>query len=107
MLAREIRLSAAKAEALAAAIRTVPVVSLTGPVACPADLGDVTVIAFMSPASRTTPATTTELRWATTGCQSIDNGRIRTSQVANPSFWRFEEMFRALVNGTPRPAGTD
>lgn len=106
-LARELRLPIGKAEALAAALRTVRIVSLTGPVHCPADLGDVTVIAFTSPASRSTPDTTTDLRWATTGCQWVDNGRIRTSQVANPSFWRFEAVFRALIDRTPRPAATD
>jgi len=89
VLAKEMALRPAVASAIASAAAQVSASTPpTGAVNCPADFGTVTVITF---SYRSRPPLT--LWWHTSGCQSIDNGELEASQLANPSFEHFQAVF--------------
>lgn len=83
-----------RARLLAAAVRAVEVVDATGGVSCPADYGTVTIIEFHS-ASRSRDI---DLWWRTSGCQTLDDGVVRTTQAGNPSFGRFQSAFEQVTS---------
>lgn len=93
-LAKQVRLAAPAAEALAQATAEVVVGTSTGSVGCPDDTGDVTVIAFGYPHSPPL-----DLWWRTTGCQTIDNGAVEAEQIANDSFGGFQATFAEVARG--------
>ncbi|WP_375387464.1 hypothetical protein [uncultured Amnibacterium sp.] len=37
------------------------------------------------------------LWWSTSGCQTLDNGRVRAPQLASPSFARFQAAVRRAL----------
>jgi hypothetical protein len=85
---RQIILNSAKASRLAAVLRQVSMQGPpNGPVNCPADTGGFTVIAFTF-----TEAPDEDVRWDDSGCQTLDNGRVGTTQIANDSFGRFQTV---------------
>lgn len=89
-LAGRARLGPAAATALATAAAEVSVARPPdGAVACPADSGTTTVITF---AYRAGPPRS--LWWNTSGCQTLDDGRLEASQPASPTFARFQEVFQ-------------
>jgi hypothetical protein len=55
---------------------------------CPAATGAFAILAFSYPHHRDV-----DLWWNTTGCQSIDNGRIGASQIGSTSFGAFQTVF--------------
>jgi len=82
----QIILNSVKASRLAAVLRQVSIQNPPdGPVNCPADTGGFTVIAFTF-----TEAPDEDVRWDDSGCQTLDNGRVGTTQIANDSFGRFQ-----------------
>lgn len=76
------RLDAAQAQRLAGAIRQIHLTASVGVVMCPADLGSVAVIG-LTYAGRADVG----LWYRTSGCQTLDNGRIGAFEVGNPSFY--------------------
>lgn len=81
-LARSTKLNQSHAAALAGLIRKLSVKPPTGPVNCPADFDSVAVIAF-SYSGRADVA----LWYNASGCQSLDNGAIGSSETGDPSFY--------------------
>jgi hypothetical protein len=96
------RLNAAQAQQITAALQKVSLVRPTGNVNCPADIGTVAILAF---AYAHHPDV--DLWWNTTGCESIDNGRVESSGLLSKSFGRFEAAFdeAASLPSGPRLPG--
>ncbi|MFE4949727.1 hypothetical protein ACFQ9V_06415 [Leifsonia sp. NPDC056665] len=81
-------LDASKARRIAATLQRLSVAQPTGTVNCPDDTGAFAILAFSYPHH-----SDVSLWWNTTGCQSIDNGRIGASQIASRSFSDFQNTF--------------
>lgn len=81
-------LSADATRRIADALPHVSLARPRGPVSCPADSGAFAILALSYPHHPDV-----SLWWNTTGCQSIDNGRIGASQIASPSFSDFQNTF--------------
>lgn len=92
-LHREVVLLQHDARRLAEAVHAVRIVWSSGSAACPADRVTADVLAFQRPGR--TPDS--DLWWWTSGCQSLDDGTVRTQQVANPSFGDFQQTFAQVV----------
>lgn len=95
-------LDSAGAARTAASLQHVSLKRPTGTVNCPGDSGAFAILAFSYP-----HRPDVDLWWDTTGCQTIDNGRIGASQIASDGFGRFQETFdRAakLPNGPYLPS---
>lgn len=91
-LASAQRLGEAQADELANAIRQVNLNAPSGSSDCPADVGLVTVIGFAY-AGRADVG----LWYKSSGCQTLDNGRIGAFEGGNPSFYNgFEGMIDHL-----------
>jgi hypothetical protein len=83
-----IRLDARRAQLLAAGVASVSLAAAKGRFACPAELsGADTVIAFDYATGRTV-----DLWYATSGCQTLDNGDVLAFQGANASFYNGFQM---------------
>lgn len=93
-LIRSARLGAGNAEQLASVIGQISLARPRGTFHCPADFyGADSVIAFSYPGDRTV-----DLWYATSGCQTLDNGYRRAYQAGNPSFYAaFESAFAATT----------
>lgn len=92
-LAYAIRLDREEARALAASANKVDLAAPpAGAVNCPMDTGAVIIIAFAYP-----DAPDVDLWWKSDGCQTIDNGRLGASQLANSSFGAFQQVFKGLT----------
>ncbi|AMM19725.1 hypothetical protein AX769_05660 [Frondihabitans sp. PAMC 28766] len=92
-----ISLNATEAAQTAASLQQVSLKRPTGTVNCPEDSGSFAILAFSYPRHRDV-----DLWWDTTGCQTIDNGRIGASQIASDSFAHFQETLDSaakLPNG--------
>lgn len=84
----QIILNSTNASRLAAALRGVALKAPpNGLVNCPADTGGFTVIAFTFRG-----ASDEDVWWDDSGCQTLDNGRVGTTQIANDSFGRFQTV---------------
>jgi hypothetical protein len=81
-LSRQVRLTEAEARQLAAAVRKLALAPPRGIMSCPAAFGSVSLIGFSYP-----HRADVGLWYQTSGCQSLDNGRIGSFQGANPSFY--------------------
>jgi len=96
-------LNSGQARRVAVALSHVSLKQPTGSVSCPADSGAFAVLVFSYPHHPDV-----SLWWNTTGCQSIDNGRIGASQIGSASFSAFQDTFdraTGLPQG-PLPAQT-
>ena len=82
LLATSKQLNEGQAEELAAVIRSLTLTVSVGAFHCPADFGEVAVIGFAYPGK-----TDVGLWYRTTGCQTLDNGRIGAFDGGNPSFY--------------------
>jgi hypothetical protein len=82
LLATSKRLDEAQAQALATVIRALTLTVSVGAASCPADFGEVAVIGFEYPGKADVG-----LWYRTTGCQTLDNGRIGAFEEGNPSFY--------------------
>jgi hypothetical protein len=89
-------LDAGKARRIADALVHLSLRQPTGTVSCPAATGAFAILAFSYPHHRDV-----DLWWNTTGCQSIDNGRIGASQIGSASFGAFQTAFDSAV-GLPQ-----
>jgi hypothetical protein len=88
LLVTSTRLHEAQAQQLATAIRSISLTATVGGFSCPADLGEIAVIEL---AYSGRPGV--GLWYRTTGCQTLDNGRIGAYEGGNPSFYnRFENL---------------
>ncbi|HYA01341.1 MAG TPA: hypothetical protein VEK76_13485 [Candidatus Binatia bacterium] len=76
------RLDQATAQQIANTIRLINLAAPTGVFHCPADDGSVAVIEFAYPGRADVG-----LWWKTSGCETLDNGRIGAFQGGNPSFY--------------------
>jgi len=100
-LGRATRLTPAQAASLARVIRELDlkkpsaVVMWSKVAQCPLDTGAVALIGFSYPARPDAG-----LWYATSGCQTLDNGRIGSFEAANPSFYA---GFETLVNKLSAP----
>jgi hypothetical protein len=81
-------LDASKAGHIVDVLRRLSLKQPIGSVNCPADTGAFAILAFSYPHHPDV-----NLWWNTTGCQSIDNGRIGASQIGSPSFGEFQAAF--------------
>lgn len=83
------------AHALAQVVRTTP----TGTYSCPMELaGTDTIITLQYGAGADV-----DLWYASTGCQSIDNGHVHVYQAGNPSFYEtFQTTYDAVVPAAAR-----
>lgn len=81
-------LDGGKAQHIADALRLLSLKQPIGTVSCPADTGAFAILAFSY-----AHHPDVDLWWNTTGCQSIDNGRIGASQIGSPSFGEFQAVF--------------
>ena len=95
-LRREVDLPQDDARRLAAAVHALRIVRAAGPAACPEDTGTVALLAFRRP-GRVPDA---DLWWRTSGCQTLDDGTLRTEQLGDPSFGAFQRLVARL---TPAP----
>ncbi len=82
LLVSSTRLDRAEAQQLAHVIRQIGLSEPSGVVSCPDDIGEVAVIGFSYP-----DRTDVGLWYRTTGCQTLDNGRIGAFEEGNPSFY--------------------
>ncbi|MCU1528497.1 MAG: hypothetical protein JWP75_2260 [Frondihabitans sp.] len=64
----------------------------TGPTSCPMDQGTFAILSF---GYGTTPDAT--IRWGNEGCQTLSNGHVRATYLANPSFWAFQTAFDTVM----------
>ena len=93
-LTRQVRLARQDAGIMAAAIaRISPKPPPAGPISCPNQgFGTITILAVRS------GERTVDLFWNTSGCESMDNGRIRTFEIGNPSFYKdFADTYDRVV----------
>jgi len=98
-LVHQVRLTRAEAQTLSGAVRSLGLAPPAGPVNgvahCPADFGTIALIGF-SYAARPDIG----LWYETSGCQTLDNGRIGAWETANPSFYN---RFLGTVNRLSPP----
>jgi hypothetical protein len=76
------RLTASQAEHLVRVIDSISTAHTTGSSSCPGDDGSTSVIAFAY-----TDAPDIDLWFKDSGCQTLDNGRLRAFETANPNFY--------------------
>lgn len=92
--ARQIVLNEAAAVRLSAALSKISLQAPpSGPVNCPADTGGFAIISLDS-----TGSPDVNIWWAMTGCQTLDNGIVGATQIANKSFVRFSDTIRLLIS---------
>jgi hypothetical protein len=91
-----VRLPAATARMLSAALARVELTGPPGEVACPAATGRFAVIVLSYPGRPDV-----DVRYLDSGCQTLDNGVVQAWEVTNPSFYEgFETAYaRVLHNG--------
>ncbi len=77
-----------KARRVADAVQHLSLKQPKGSVSCPDDTGAFAILAFSYPHHPDV-----NLWWNTTGCESIDNGRIGASQIGSPSFGDLQTAF--------------
>ncbi len=82
LLATSKRLDEGQAQELATVIRSLTLTVSVGAFHCPADFGEVAVIGFEYQGKADVG-----LWYRTTGCQTLDNGRIGAFEGGNPSFY--------------------
>jgi|HubBroStandDraft_6_1064221.scaffolds.fasta_scaffold355586_2 hypothetical protein len=82
LLATSKRLNTAQAQELATVIRSLALTASVGAFHCPADFGEVAIIGFAYDGKADIG-----LWYRTTGCQTLDNGRIGAFEGGNPSFY--------------------
>ena len=91
---RAIVLDSAAAQRLASAVSEV---SLQAPppggVNCPMDNGKFALIALHFAGDKSS-----NLWWYMTGCQTLDNGAVGATQIANPSFDKFLDAIAPLTH---------
>jgi hypothetical protein len=90
------RLGDAQAQQLADVIRQIDLAAPSGTFFCPADFGAVAIIGFSYP-----DGVDTGLWYRTSGCQTLDNGRIGAFQGGNPSFYN---AFESVIDRLSPPA---
>lgn len=96
LLMNSTRLEEAQARQLASVIRDINLAAPSGTVACPADFGSVALLGF-----RYAGRPDVGLWWTTSGCETLDNGRIGAWEVGNPSFYN---AFEGAIDGlSPHP----
>ncbi|MCU1530428.1 MAG: hypothetical protein JWP75_4191 [Frondihabitans sp.] len=78
---------------MATALVKVDLTAPSGTVNCPSDSGSFAIIALSYPGARSV-----DVFWATTGCQVLDNGRLGSWYVTNPSFWAFRTAFDKVAD---------
>jgi hypothetical protein len=96
LLVSSTRLDQTQAQQLARAIRQLDLAGPSGVFFCPMDDGAVDVIGFTYPGR-----SDVGLWYTTSGCQTLDNGRIGAFQGANPSFY---DGFENVINQLSPPA---
>ncbi len=90
---RQIVLDGDAAQRLASAVSQVSLQAPpAGGVNCPMDDGKFAIIAL-----RFAGSTRSNLWWDMTGCQTLDNGTVGATQIANPSFEKFSDAIAALT----------
>jgi hypothetical protein len=82
LLATSKRLNEGQAQVLATVIRSLTLTVSVGASSCPADFGEAAVIGFAYHGKADVG-----LWYRTTGCQTLDNGRIGAFEGGNPSFY--------------------
>lgn len=98
-LAQQIRLDGVEATHVAEAVRSLDLRTPTGKSSCPEDIGAVEIIGLSYSDGRDVG-----LWYATSGCQSLDNGRLGSAEGGNPSFYM---TFEGVINNPsspPKPA---
>jgi hypothetical protein len=92
-------LDRSQAQQLAAVIRRIDLAASSGTVSCPAEfVGAVTLIGVSYPGRADVG-----LWFATSGCQTLDNGRIGAWEEGNPSFY---QAFETAIDRLSPPATT-
>ncbi|GAA4193632.1 hypothetical protein GCM10022288_27720 [Gryllotalpicola kribbensis] len=93
-LSSQTRLGAAASRELASVVNEIDLSKPTGTTSCPAQLDQITVIAF-----EIGNTDDVDLWWNDSGCQTVDNGRLGAFQGGNPSFYRtFQSTYARLVS---------
>jgi hypothetical protein len=91
---RQVVLDQAAAVRLSAALSRVTLQAPpSGAVNCPNDTGGFAIISLSFTGSRDV-----NVWWTMTGCQSLDNGSIGATQIANKSFVQFSNAIVGLTN---------
>lgn len=91
--ARQIVLNQAAALRLSAALSKVSLQAPPpGPVNCPEATGGFAIISLASTGSQDI-----NIWWTMTGCQTLDNGTVGATQIANKSFDRFSNTIAGLI----------
>jgi hypothetical protein len=91
---RQVALNEAAASRLSAALSQVSLQAPpSSPVNCPNDTGGLAIISLAFAGSQDV-----DVWWTMTGCQSLDNGLIGATQIANKSFVRFSNAISGLVS---------
>lgn len=80
------------AKQLVGAIRRVNLAKPSGELLCPSEEGYVTIIGFSYQGRRDVG-----LWYQSTGCQTLDNGKLGAFQGSNPSFGDFQSVIEALL----------
>jgi hypothetical protein len=88
-------LDANQARQLAGVIREIDLAAPSGIFSCPADDGGAAVIVFSYPGR-----VDVGLWYRTTGCQTLDNGRLGAFEGANPSFY---DAFETVIDRLSPP----
>jgi hypothetical protein len=92
--ARQIVLNQAEAARLSAALSQVSLQAPpSGPVHCPAATGSYAIISLASTRSQDV-----NIWWTMTGCQTLDNGTVGATQIANKSFDGFSNTIGGLMS---------
>ncbi len=100
-LARQVRLDGDAANRLAETIGHISLEAPAGAGACPMDVGLVVILGFSYPSG-----TDVGLWYAASGCQTLDNGRIRAYELGNPSFYiGFVQAIDSVAAGSSPPQG--
>jgi hypothetical protein len=90
---RQIVLSQAAAVRLSAALSKVSFQAPPpGPVNCPAATGGFAIISLAF-----TGSPDVNIWWTMTGCQTLDNGTVGATQIANKSFDKFSNTIAGLI----------
>jgi hypothetical protein len=95
LLVSSTRLGEAQAQQLAGVIRQIDLTAPSGTFSCPADVGEVALVGFSYP-----DRADAGLWYRTTGCQTLDNGRIGAFEDGNPSFY---EAFESAIDRLSPP----
>ena len=91
---RQVALNQAAASRLSAALSQVSLQAPpSSPVNCPNDTGGFAIISLAFAGSQDV-----NVWWTMTGCQSLDNGLVGATQIANKSFVRFSNTVGGLLS---------